>query len=153
MLSGVKPKGPRQVLALWSWQACSLLARHDSTFCFIGNLFSWIIKDQLAAESMNSNKHEERFSFFQLVQQGCPEQTCVRNIIIGVDAVALLGQTDPTWCNWATSVVAENKNTFCLFDLGFQSVYSYCVHGSSVFGLLNCHFMWHVSISTWLQGP
>lgn len=44
VLSGMKPKGSGQILALWSWQALQLLARHDSTFWFLSNLFSWIIK-------------------------------------------------------------------------------------------------------------
>ena len=72
VLSGVKPTGAPQVLAFWSWQACSLLARHDSTPCFGGNLCGWIIKGQYAAESMNSNKYQEGLGSFQRLRPDCP---------------------------------------------------------------------------------
>lgn len=65
VLSGVSPQ------VLWSRQACSLLACLDSTFCFICNLFHWIIKGESPAESMNSNKHERVGSLLQ----GWPKST------------------------------------------------------------------------------
>lgn len=58
---------------LWSRQGRSLLACLDSTFCFICNLFHWIIKAESPAESMNSNKHDRVGSLLQ----GWPKSTDV----------------------------------------------------------------------------
>lgn len=91
MLSGVKPPGSMQVLALWSWQACSLLARRDSTFCFIGNLFSWIIKgasrQQEAWIAISTKKELASFSCQSPAAQSIP----VSEILFEMDCAAFLG--------------------------------------------------------------
>lgn len=95
--------------ALWNWQAFSLLAHRESTFCFIGNLFIWIIKDQSLAESMNINRHKDRLSFLQPFKPGCPEQT-VSEILFEIGFTAFLGLIlfYSAWCSGGKNCLVDS---------------------------------------------